>query len=632
MGSLGGEAPRKAMWLYPKAVGFNPSERWGHSACYSHGLVYIFGGCCGGLHFSDVIVLNLTTMAWSTLTTTGNGPGPRDSHSTTLWGSKMVVFGGTNGSKKVNDLHILDLGSNEWIEPICRGTPPSPRESHTATLVGDEKLVVFGGSGEGVGNYLNDLHILDLKTMRWSSPEVKGEVPRPRDSHTAVSVGNKLFVYGGDCGDRYHGEVDVFDVDTVTWTRLLVQGSSPGARAGHVAVTTGTKIYVIGGVGDKTYYNDAWVLDTNMHSWAKLDICGQPPQGRFSHTAVVTEISDIAIYGGCGEDERPLRELLILQLGAEHPNGRYNISLCKNFGNHSNQEKRQLQQGGANNLKTVLGFGLEAERLQEHEMASRTNQIHQFRSDTPHPKRRKMIPSSAWEVESEPEEHSLSVSQQSSPSQSDHEQTSVQKTPPSISAFQSFPCLNQPNNPTCHSTPHIPMTNKPLPRWMTRQDLPDASSIRKQQNNPNQGQHCLNACHMGIRTSEERSKQEARAQNVIGAEVQGKVDGVFDAGYLMTATVNGRIYRGVLFAPAPGVVYGGPALNQNQNPSYFTSQMAAASRNRPVLDSSQRFNPAKMNQPCPVLRASPSDRIESKHRGDLQGVVLTLGGPGTGHG
>lgn len=44
MGSLGGEiARKKAMWLSPKVIGVSPSERWGHSACYSSGLVYIFG-------------------------------------------------------------------------------------------------------------------------------------------------------------------------------------------------------------------------------------------------------------------------------------------------------------------------------------------------------------------------------------------------------------------------------------------------------------------------------------------------------------------------------------------------------------------------------------------------------------
>lgn len=47
MGSLGGEVAtkKKAMWLYPKVAGVSPSERWGHSACYSNGLVYVFGVC-----------------------------------------------------------------------------------------------------------------------------------------------------------------------------------------------------------------------------------------------------------------------------------------------------------------------------------------------------------------------------------------------------------------------------------------------------------------------------------------------------------------------------------------------------------------------------------------------------------
>jgi hypothetical protein len=35
----------------------------------------------------------------------------------------------------------------------------------------------------------------------------------------------------------------------------------------------------------------------------------------------------------------------------------------------------------------------------------------------------------------------------------------------------------------------------------------------------------------------------------IGAEVHGTIDGAFDSGYLMTAVVNGQLFRGVLFAP-----------------------------------------------------------------------------------
>lgn len=169
-----------------------------------------------------MLTLDLDTMTWNTFLTTGQRPGARDSHGSVVLGDRMIVFGGTNGSEKVNDLHVLDLRTKEWSRPKCDGIPPAPRESHTATVVDDNKLVIFGGSGEGEANYLNDLHVLDLSTMSWTSPEVKGELPAPRDSHVAAAIGNKLFVYGGDCGDRYQGEVNVLDMDTLWWSRVCI--------------------------------------------------------------------------------------------------------------------------------------------------------------------------------------------------------------------------------------------------------------------------------------------------------------------------------------------------------------------------------------------------------------------------
>ncbi|GAB2287276.1 hypothetical protein Dimus_021657 [Dionaea muscipula] len=599
MGSHGAgahdEVVKKAMWLYPKAMGFIPSERWGHTACYSHGLVYVFGGCCGGMHFSDVLVLNLNTMAWSTLMTKGNAPGPRDSHSAVLWGKKMIVFGGTNGSKKVNDVHVLDLGTNEWIQPMCSGIPPSPRESHTASLIGDEKMVVFGGSGEGTGNYLNDLHILDFRTMKWTSPEVKGDhIPSPRDSHAAVAVGSKLFVYGGDCGDRYHGEVDVFDIDSLTWTRLgVLLPSSPGARAGHAAVSIGAKIYVIGGVGDKRYYSDVWAFNTNTSSWSMLEICGHPPQGRFSHTAIVTE-SDIAVYGGCGADERPLKELLVLHLGAQHPNGRYNISLCKSFRNNNNWNDQE--------------------------------------NATLHPKRRRMVNSSTCSrgdlgISEVPEEHSLSLSQHSSPSQSDHEQTSAQgtTTPPDS---QAYPFWSQRNYNSSHHNNTKSNASPNRNYWIAEQDVLISPFNNNMDHRSNKQQ--LGHVETSKQAGDGRSKPNAWAQNLIGAEVQGKVDGVFDSGYLMTATVNGRTFRGVLFAPGPAGFCYQRAASQNSSP--LSNKLSGYCINRPViLQPSRGTCQEKVAQPSATIGPVPSADRESILGGDLRGTVLTLAAPGSGH-
>ncbi|KAF3454140.1 hypothetical protein FNV43_RR04587 [Rhamnella rubrinervis] len=643
MGSLRAETTeKKAMWLYPKVMGFNPSERWGHSTCFSQGILYVFGGCCGGLHFSDVLLLNLDTMVWNAIISTGQGPGPRDSHSAVVVGHRMIVFGGTNGLKKVNDLHVLDLSTKEWTKPDCKGTPPSPRESHTATLISDEKLVVFGGSGEGEANYLNDLHILDIKTMRWSSPEVKGDIPVPRDSHSAVAIGNKLFVYGGDRGDRYHGDVDMLDMETLTWSRLAVQGSSPGVRAGHAAVTIGTKVYVIGGVGDKHYYNDVWVLDVGTCSWTQLDIRGQQPQGRFSHTAVVSEF-DIAIYGGCGEDERPLNELLVLQLGAEHPNGRYNISMCKIFGNHWNQDKRRCMRV-ENNMKTVLLGNDVVMQEKTNELESETKRSFQFNSDTLHPKRRRTSTIKAWDVESEQEEHSLSLSQNSSPSLSDQEQTATQKQLIQLQRLKETPSNFQSHN--------IPSKQKELGNAVQRtpEDLQLLGEIQTQ---PRQEQF-LHA-HIGrnsvqFPTVEKMPLLEAGPiQNLIGAEVRGKVDGAFDSGLLMSATVNGKLFRGVLFAPGPGAIPRGPILAHNSSSLMGQIPVAVAQpfpksnyaeppfklTQQPMMKNSlavsgQIFRQAQVGRQYPVIRATPSSSPkEPRLRSDLHGVVLTLGGPGS---
>ncbi|XP_058000567.1 uncharacterized protein LOC110670526 isoform X2 [Hevea brasiliensis] len=654
MGSLGDETTRnKAMWLYPKVLGFNPPERWGHSACYSHGVVYVFGGCCGGLHFSDVLMLNLDTMSWNILATTGQGPGPRDSHSAVLVGRQMFVFGGTNGSKKVNYLHVLDLVTKEWISPECKGTPPCPRESHTATLIGDDRIMIFGGSGEGEANYLNDLHILDLKIMRWSSPEVKGDIPVPRDSHGAVTIGNELFVYGGDCGDRYLGDVDVLNTDTLTWTKLLVQGCSPGVRAGHAA------FYVIGGVGDKHYYNDVWVLDVVTCSWTQLDVHGLQPQGRFSHTAVVTD-SDIAIYGGsfcvcidrCGEDEHPLNELLVLQLAAEDHDGRYNTSMCKIFGKHWNQEKGRSPRGAENNSRAIYLGNDKIIRKGAHEPELETKQAFWFSSDTQYPKRKRTVNSKSWEVEPEQEEHSLSLSQHSSPSQSDQEQTPVGKPADFRAAAQGFNLFKSLNQIPRNCQPNVnDVASYQKEPGNTAQRIPYNLQILREQKKPEQ---CARVVHTGrqgmpyLSTLEEKPKDGGSAQNLIGAEVHGRVDGAFDSGLLMTATVNGKIFRGVLFSPGPEVVSRGAILPQNHaspanhivNVQQFSNSVRMESSKPsqqptifPSQESGQSFRQTQMTRTYPVIRAAPSLAKEPKlMRSDLQGVVLTLGGPATASG
>ena len=106
-----------------------------------------------------------------------NTPNDREGHTASAVGSRIFVFGGTwtdedDNTLYMNDMHILDTTSLRWTCPAPIGTPPIEREGHTAAVVGAQ-MVVFGGAGLDAADHsinLNDLHLLTTETMTWSQP------------------------------------------------------------------------------------------------------------------------------------------------------------------------------------------------------------------------------------------------------------------------------------------------------------------------------------------------------------------------------------------------------------------------------------------------------------------------------
>lgn len=55
------------------------------------------------------------------------------------------MFGGSGGATSFNDLNKFDIRTQKWskLEPI--GDIPEPREGHTAKLVGRDRMMIHGG-------------------------------------------------------------------------------------------------------------------------------------------------------------------------------------------------------------------------------------------------------------------------------------------------------------------------------------------------------------------------------------------------------------------------------------------------------------------------------------------------------
>ncbi|KAI1947214.1 hypothetical protein LOZ57_003453 [Ophidiomyces ophidiicola] len=193
---------------------------------------------------------------------TGQIPACLVNASVTYCGNNQIyAFGGFDQytDEVYNHVRRLDLKTLKWTVVDNYGDIPGVRMGHTATLYENDKLIVFGGENERQ-EYLSDVVILDLNSSTWTSPEIRGPVPRGRARHAAVIYEDKLFVIGGVTGETNYilDEICYLDLRTWTWSRTW----SFVARFDHTAWVWGDRLWVFGGLGiDMERGTDLWWLD-----------------------------------------------------------------------------------------------------------------------------------------------------------------------------------------------------------------------------------------------------------------------------------------------------------------------------------------------------------------------------------
>ncbi|XP_026109193.1 host cell factor 1-like isoform X1 [Carassius auratus] len=294
-------------WFIPAVRGDIPP------GCAAYGFVcdgtrlLVFGGMVEyGKYSNDLYELQASRWEWKRLKPkapkNGPPPCPRLGHSFSLVGNKCYLFGGlandsedpkNNIPRYLNDLYTLELrpGSNiaGWDVPITYGVLPPPRESHTAVVYTEKtskksRLIIYGGMS---GCRLGDLWTLDIDTLTWNKPAISGVAPLPRSLHSATTITNKMFVFGGwvplvmdDVKVATHEKewkctntLACLNLDSMSWETILMdtlEDNIPRARAGHCAVAINNRLYVWSGRdGYRKAWNnqvcckDLWCLETD---------------------------------------------------------------------------------------------------------------------------------------------------------------------------------------------------------------------------------------------------------------------------------------------------------------------------------------------------------------------------------
>ncbi|CAJ1085680.1 host cell factor 1b isoform X3 [Xyrichtys novacula] len=241
-----------------------PRPRHGHRAVAIKELMVVFGGGNEGI-VDELHVYNTATNQWFIPAVRGDIPPGCAAYGFVCDGTRLLVFGGmVEYGKYSNDLYELQASRWEWkrlkTKAPKNGPPPCPRLGHSFSLIGT-CCYLFGGLANdsedpknNIPRYLNDLYCLELRpgsgVIGWEIPMTSGQLPPPRESHTAVVASGggdkRLIIYGGMSGCRL-GDLWVLHIDSLTWTKPNLSGTAPLPRSLHSATTIHNKMYVFGG-------------------------------------------------------------------------------------------------------------------------------------------------------------------------------------------------------------------------------------------------------------------------------------------------------------------------------------------------------------------------------------------------
>ncbi|KAK7789706.1 hypothetical protein R5R35_012308 [Gryllus longicercus] len=298
------------VWNRMLTKGDTPPRNSGSCGIIMDHYLYIFGGYHGEEepgsmegNSNQLYRLDLSTKTWAWIHPTGKQPVPCDKLVGWEYKGKLYFFGGfgppSTSPYTLPFVHMLDTSTqssgwprgwnnmlvcynpvgNIWEWPKTKGPVPSPRAAHAADKVGD-KVYIFGG--RFLGTRTNDLHCLDMETMKWSGnltkPFEPGPVGRSWHSFTFVSP-TQAVLYGGlNQFNSVLSDCWMLDLNTLQWTQCHSVGGKPRVwhkaqyihRTGELLIMGGHRNNILDPVGRKDHAEELVVLNFTPKTLLRL--------------------------------------------------------------------------------------------------------------------------------------------------------------------------------------------------------------------------------------------------------------------------------------------------------------------------------------------------------------------------
>ena len=232
-------------WELVDNYGDIPEPLSEHKGVLYNSNYYVFGGVNQSEDVSNTLyIYSIEDQHWTKNEFDEKIIPPRAGHSMSLVGNKIVVFGGfakgifsnivyiynidenswENNDKSENDNILLEEGGHEKADNVLSNGPsPEPRINHSQITI-NTSILIYGGVDKD-GKYYDDMWTFDIMSKVWEKIEINGEIPKPRQGHSALLIDNdQMLIFGGKTANIFEiNEFWKFDLSTKRFS--LIQGT-----------------------------------------------------------------------------------------------------------------------------------------------------------------------------------------------------------------------------------------------------------------------------------------------------------------------------------------------------------------------------------------------------------------------
>ena len=151
-----------------------------------------------------------------------NYPEGREQFSICIKNSDIIITGGISSNMKYLSIYSLNLLKIEW-EKINQNLQLDNRYGHTALSL-NNKLYIFGGKTKySTSSILNGLEVFSFQNNSYSNNTISGDNPENRRNHIAAFIGAQMLIHGGiNENGKVLNDSYLLNINKLKWNKCII--------------------------------------------------------------------------------------------------------------------------------------------------------------------------------------------------------------------------------------------------------------------------------------------------------------------------------------------------------------------------------------------------------------------------